>query len=304
MPSKSSKSKFISEKRQQQELFSPKVLALIEHKGFKVENKLGQGSYGVVYKAMLIQTGQLAAIKVINLKSISKKSREKYLTREIETLIKSHHPNLINVFDIFRADNKLYIFMEFAENGDISHYRKKHNGIDEKLACRWFWQSNLGLEHLHDTLYTSHRDIKLGNILLDSDWVAKLADFGLAKQCYNPETKSNIMSRTYCGTCSYECPQILQHHPYNGFKADIWSMGVTLFIMVHNKKPFDKNDNKKKMLKQMIKYYPKHLRNMYVKKDLPETAYKLQEDMLNPDEEKRAKVKDILQNEWLKRNAT
>lgn len=297
MPSKSSKTS------DEEHLFGGKIRAVIEHKGYKVENKLGQGAFGVVFKAVRVADGVPAAIKVINLTAMSEKARNKHLTREIDVLIKAHHPNLIQVADIFRADNKLYIFMEFAANGDISGYRKKHKGIEECHAARWFWQVSQGLAFLHETLFTSHRDIKLGNMLLDGEWVAKLTDFGFAKQSYDPESKSLIVSKTYCGTPSYECPQIVHHKPYNAFKADMWSMGVTLFIMLHNKKPFDDCDDSKKTLKQMQDHYPKHLRKQAVRKDLPDSVQKLVEDMLNPDETKRASVQDILHNQWLKSKA-
>ena len=71
-------------------------------------------------------------------------------------------------------------------------------------------------------------------MLLDGKWVAKLTDFGFAKQCIDKK-KNLIMSNTFCGTLPYECPEILQHKQYNAFKADTWSMGVTIFIMLHDR---------------------------------------------------------------------
>ena len=62
--------------------------------------------------------------------------------------------------------------MQFAGNGDIRGYAKKHNGIKEDLICKWFLQSNSGLYHLHEVLFTTHRDIKMDNVLLDQDWTA------------------------------------------------------------------------------------------------------------------------------------
>lgn len=87
-------------------VFDAKVSAVFEHKGYKVENKLGQGAFGVVYKA-INRDGQLAAVKVIDLTKMSERSREKYLPREINTLIDCRHENLIQVYDIFRADKKM-----------------------------------------------------------------------------------------------------------------------------------------------------------------------------------------------------
>lgn len=275
--------------------FCPKTQAVIRHKGYKVENKLGQGAYGVVFKATNVRTGQLSAVKVIELTSMSERSRAKFLPREIQTLINCRHENLIQVYDIFRAASKMFIFMEFAGNGDIAGYAKKHNGIKESLTCQWFWQATQGLAFLHINLSTAHRDIKLDNVLLDQEWVAKMTDFGFAK---NFDVDNMVPSTTFCGTVPYECPQILEHKPYNAFKADIWSMGVTLFIMLHNRFPFQYKD-RKEMIRQ-VKDYPKFLRSRYVRQDLPSSAGRLLEVMLNPDEERRATVQDILRSSYLR----
>src|SRR5699024_8612530 len=120
------------------------------------------------------KAGQLSAVKVIDLGKMSERSKAKFLPRELQTLIECRHENLIQVFDIFRANNKMFIFMEFAGNGDISGYAKKHKGVKEDLACKWFYQASLGLAYLHEHLHTTHRDIKLDNMLLDDHWVAKL----------------------------------------------------------------------------------------------------------------------------------
>ena len=83
--------------------FDPKVQAVFRHKGYRVENKLGAGAYGVVYKAVSLKDGQFAAVKVIDLTSMSENSKNKFLPREIKTLIDSRHENLIQVFDIFKG---------------------------------------------------------------------------------------------------------------------------------------------------------------------------------------------------------
>ena len=120
-------------------------------------------------------TGQLSAVKVIDLTKMSKGSKEKFLPREIQTLMDCRHENLIAVYDIFRAAQKMFIFMEFAGNGDIAGYAKKNKGIKEDLACKWFFQAASGLAYLHGQMKTAHRDIKLDNILLDGKWIAKVS---------------------------------------------------------------------------------------------------------------------------------
>jgi len=281
--------------------FDTKTLAVIEHKGYMVKEKLGEGAYGQVFKALSKDGTQLAAVKVIALLKMSEKSREKFLPREIQTLINAQHTNLIKVFDIFRANQRMYIFMEFAGNGDIHVYIRKNRGIrDTKLACKWFLQASRGLEFLHNRIYTAHRDIKTDNILLADKWIAKLSDYGFSKDCYDPDKQSITLSTTFCGTKPYESPQVLEHKPYNALKADIWSMGVTLFIMLHDRFPFPFKDTKE-MLK-LISQYPKSVLSKMTRK-LPDSGVKFQLSMLNPKEESRASVEDLVNNEWLRSNS-
>ncbi len=86
--------------------FDGKTLAVISYKGYKVEKKLGEGAFGIVYKATNRQ-GQLFAVKVIDLNKMDTSTREKYLPREISTLIDCRHENLIRVYDIFRCNYKV-----------------------------------------------------------------------------------------------------------------------------------------------------------------------------------------------------
>lgn len=276
-------------------------MAVVSHKGYEVQKKLGAGAFGTVFKAVNRKTNQLAAVKVIALDKMSKNSREKFLPREIETTINSRHPNLVQVFDIFRANHRLYIFMEFAGNGDLTGFIRKHNGLKIRLACGWFLQASNGLAYLHGTLYTAHRDIKPDNILLSEKWVAKMSDFGFAKESFDRSSRRVLLSSTFCGTLPFECPQILEHKPYDAFKGDIWSMGVTFFIMFHNKFPFNYRDGSKAMLKQHYDY-PGHIRSKYERK-LPHDANRLCEDMLNPDEGKRCSVKELVSNSYIKNNS-
>ena len=94
--------------------FDQKTVAVFTHKRYRVENKLGQGAFGVVYKVTNLDNGTLAAVKVMDLSKMDESSKKKFLPREIQTMIKSNHENIIKVYDIFKASQKMFIFMEFA----------------------------------------------------------------------------------------------------------------------------------------------------------------------------------------------
>ena len=227
---------------------------------------------------------------------MSSNYRAKFLPRELQALIETKHENIIEVYDIIRANRKLYIFMEFAENGDISGYVRKHDGVRLPLGCIWFLQISNGLIHLHDSLYTSHRDIKLDNFLLSSKYIAKLSDFGFARISYDQNTNRVMMSSTYCGTLPYYSPQILQRTPYNPFKSDVWSMGVSFYILLHNRFPYHHRD-KKLMVQEMFKF-PGYIQSRFTDKT-PDPARTLIEGMLNPDENNRYSMKEVGRNDWL-----
>ena len=83
--------------------------------------------------------------------------KKSYLSRELEALIKIRHKHAIRVYDIMRCDNKLFVFMEFAGNGDISHYVSKNGRLSEKKASKWFGQTISALEYIHREFRMAHR---------------------------------------------------------------------------------------------------------------------------------------------------
>ena len=273
--------------------FDSKISALFNHKGYKIMNKLGQGAYGKVYKAM-DSSGRVSAVKVMDLSLMSENFRNKFLPRELSTLIECRHENLIQVWDIFRASNKIFIFMEFAGNGDLAGYLKKHNPMEDSLSCLWFLQTSRGLSFLHERMLSAHRDIKLDNMLLDGQYVAKLTDFGFATDATVDADGNPVLSATYCGTLPYYAPQIVRKTPYNAFKADVWAHGVVLYAMTHNRFPFHFKDPKQMVKEQTDEKY----RTSRLSTKLSDSLREILLAMLEPDEDKRFTMKQVLEHEW------
>lgn len=236
-----------------------KTMNIFAQKGYQILEMLGSGSFGEVFKAYNSIQQVISAVKIIDLKLCSEKYKKKFLPRELAAMIETNHENIVKTYDIFRSNNQIYIFMEFASNGDMSKYLKKNGSLDEEKSRIWFFQTTDAVNYLHEEMYTAHRDIKIENILFNDDWVVKLADFGFATEAI--DLNGNIiLSETFCGTLPYYCPQILEHREYNPFLADVWALGVTLFAMIHNKYPFHfKSHDKKYMLKEIldVSYLPK-----------------------------------------------
>ena len=289
-----------SRKSKTQNAEESKKSSVISRKKYLIIKRLGQGAFGTVYKAKRMEfPDQLAAVKVMDLNKMSEHYKEKFLPREMETLIDCKHDNIIQVFDIIRSNYKLYVFMEFAENGDILDYAKKNNGIKPEIAACWFYQITLGLQYLHEVTKTAHRDIKLDNFLLSSKWEAKLTDFGFASM--SSDANNNVvLAKTYCGTAPYYAPRVLRRLPYDPFKADVFSMGVSLYTMLNNRFPFHFKDATEHY-KEMVTF-PAYIRSRFVE-TTPKECRPLLESMLDPDDKIRITSKDILNNDWLKNTA-
>ena len=281
------------------EEFDEKTTAVLKRKGYKILQSLSAGSFGQVYKAENTNTNEFVAVKVMNLEKCKEAFKTKFLPREMAAMMEVSHQNIIQLYDIFKSNKRIFIFMEFAGNGDIAGYMKKNGALSEPKAFIWFNQVSDGLNYLHTEAHLAHRDIKLDNILLNDANVAKLTDFGFAKESYDQEKQAVIFSDTYCGTEPYYSPQIVKRKPYDPFMADCWAMGVVLFAMLNNKYPFHfgKKIGPKGMLNEMMD--PHHLVKRYVK-DFSKHVKNLIERLLDPEENTRISMQEVLSHKWIK----
>ncbi len=122
--------------------------------------------------------------------------------------------------------------MEYVNGGDLLSYIRKRRRLTEPIAKNIFKQIINAIQHLHSQ-YIVHRDVKLENILIDSNNLVKLCDFGVSK-----EIKKGDMLTNKCGTLAYIAPEILKGNKYEGFGVDIWSAGVVLYAMLSGTVPF------------------------------------------------------------------
>ncbi|KAH9517630.1 protein serine threonine kinase [Dermatophagoides farinae] len=271
-----------------------RTMLVFTKKGYRLLTIIGFGSYGEVYKAERSRTNEICAVKIIDLLRCSQKYMQKFLPRELAALMETRHENIIRVYDIIRSNKKIYVFMEFASNGDLAKYLKQHGALIERRARIWFKQASRALNYLHEEMWTAHRDIKIENILLNENWKVKLTDFGFATDVLDMNDE-NILSETFCGTLPYYCPQIFQRQPYNPFKADTWAMGVLLYAMTHNRFPFHHRDPKRMMIEHMDKSYIISRIRENISEELKDLILKL----LEMNEERRLTATQILAHQWL-----
>lgn len=141
----------------------------------------------------------------------------------------------------------------------------------------------------------AHRDMKCENVLITTNYNVKLADFGFARYVIDSRGK-RVLSDTYCGSLSYAAPEILRGTPYNPKIADIWSLGVILYILLNKAMPFD-DTNIKRLYEQQTnkrwKFRGKVIEN------LSENVKRVVTNLLEPDINKRWKMEQILHSDWV-----
>lgn len=195
---------------------------------FEVLSKLGEGSYGSVYKAHDKRDGKIVAVKVLEVENEDTGD----LRKEIEILKQCNSPYIVQYKGCFQKDGHIWIVMEYCGAGSICDLMAIcEKTLTEDQIAVVVQQSLRGLEYLHIN-HKIHRDIKSGNILLTTEGDCKLADFGVSAELTNTMSKR----KTVIGTPYWMAPEVLQSSDYNG-KADIWSLGITAIEMASGEPP-------------------------------------------------------------------
>ena len=203
---------------------------------YDVIRQLGKGGYGKVYEVKNKKTGEIRACK--HLSKLSIKNLEKF-QREINILIKTDHPNIIKLYEIFESQRSLYLVMEECKGGEvfdriIEHIQSKKM-YSEKDAANMFQQVMSSIKYCHNN-GICHRDLKPENLLYlnagtETDNPIKVIDFGLSQIFINRKLKTKV------GTAYYVAPEILNGEYTE--KCDIWSAGVILYIFLSGDPPFN-----------------------------------------------------------------
>uniref|UniRef100_A0A8C6V8W0 non-specific serine/threonine protein kinase n=2 Tax=Elapinae TaxID=42168 RepID=A0A8C6V8W0_NAJNA len=201
---------------------------------WEIVGELGDGAFGKVYKAINRETGALAAAKVIETKS--EDELEDYIV-EIEILATCDHPHIVKLLGAFYYDSKLWIMIEFCPGGAVdATMLELDRGLTEsqiQVICRQMLEA---LNYLHDKKII-HRDLKAGNVLLTLDGDIKLADFGVsAKNMKTVQKRDSFIGTPYWMAPEVVMCETMKDTPYD-YKADIWSLGITLIEMAQIEPP-------------------------------------------------------------------
>ena len=200
---------------------------------------LGKGNFGKVMLAEYVNNNQLCAIKVLKKNFIVENDEVESTKSEKRVFLvanKKKHPFLLNLYQCFQTENRIYFVMEYISGGDLMwHVQQKKFSL--RRAQFYASEILLALKFLHDNGII-YRDLKLDNIMLTTEGHIKLADYGLCKENMWFGNKT----RTFCGTPELMAPEIISGEQTYDKAVDWWAFGVLLYQMILTKTPFKGDD--------------------------------------------------------------
>lgn len=257
---------------------------------YELGRLLGQGTFAKVYYARSIQTQESVAIKMIDKEKVLRVGLMNQIKREISVMRLVRHPNIVKLYEVMATKTKIYFVMEYAKGGEL--FNKVSKGkLKEDVARKYFQQLINAVDFCHSRgVY--HRDLKPENLLLDENENLKISDFGLSASAESKHQDGLL--HTTCGTPAYVAPEVINRKGYDGAKADTWSCGVILYVLMAGYLPFH-DSNLMEMYRKIGKaefkcpsWFPPEVRRLLSR-------------MLDPNPNTRISIAKIKEYPWFKR---
>jgi serine/threonine protein kinase len=269
--------------------FSPG--ATLSH--YRIISKIGAGGMGQVYRAQDTELGRPVALKFLFTELAAHQSRLNRFILEAKAASALNHPNILTVYEIGRAEGMTFISTEFVEGETLRRHMRRHPKLPEILDIAIQIASALVAAHAAGIV---HRDIKPDNIMVRSDGIVKLLDFGLAKLTERGELSSgpeettvalvNTEPGTMLGTVTYMSPEQAAGREVDA-RSDIWSLGVVLYEMVTNHTPFE-GASKSHIIVAITDHEPQPITQLAP--DVPEPLEYIIAEALTKDREERTQT--------------
>jgi serine/threonine protein kinase len=212
-----------------------------------LERQLGRGGMGTVYFARQLDTARECAVKILSLEFAGDPSRVRRFQREMETLGKFDHRNIVRIFETSRDESSLFFAMEYVDGPSIETLIAERGTLAWSESLDFGIQICRGLKNAHDH-GVIHRDLKPANLLTDRDGLLKIADFGLAKP-WTVEASAQTQTGTILGTAHFMSPEQANGEAAS-VASDLYGLGAVLYAMLAGKPPF--NNSSLLKLYQMI----------------------------------------------------
>jgi len=224
---------------------------LREHPRYRVVRLLGKGGMGAVYLAMHQHLGRHVALKVIKRSLMEEPDAVQRFRREIRAVGQLSHPNIVQAHDADQAGDLHFLVMEYVEGQSLAEYLQAQGPLPVAEACEYARQTALGLQHAHDQ-GLSHRDIKPHNLMRTPTGQVKILDFGLAHVAGGPGADAQLTGTGVAmGTADYIAPEQASNARAADIRADVYSLGCTLYHLLTGRTPYPGGTHVEKMLKHI-----------------------------------------------------
>ncbi|KAJ7955624.1 Non-specific serine/threonine protein kinase [Quillaja saponaria] len=261
------------------------------HGKYELGRVLGHGTFAKVYHSRNLKTGKSVAMKVVGKDKVIKVGMMEQVKREISVMRMVKHPHIVELHEVMASKSKIYFAMDLVRGGEL--FSKIARGrLREDVARVYFQQLISAIDFCHSRgVY--HRDLKPENLLLDEYGNLKVTDFGLS--AFSEHLRQDGLLHTTCGTPAYVAPEVIGKKGYDGAKADIWSCGVILYVLLAGFLPFQ-DDN-------LVAMYRKIYRGDF--KCPPwfsSEARRIITKLLDPNPNTRISISNIMDSSWFKKS--
>ena len=205
----------------------------LAEKGYILQEEIGHGQHAIVFKVLSQKYNIEFAAKVFSLNNEKNSHLKNIFNAEKFALLNIIHPNVILIYDYFIDNNHFYLILEYCPNGTLMNFIEKKTFKTKEKLIFYFKEMLEALKFIHSK-NIAHLDIKPANILFDKYFRLKISDFGLASNF-----EKNELIRGFLGSLLFMSPEQIKRQNYDPFKADIWALGITFYLLATNENPWN-----------------------------------------------------------------
>lgn len=232
---------------------------------YTIGDKIGEGGMGKVYRAIERRRNREVALKVVRPSLLANPVIRKRWDREVRAAATLNHPNIVALYDSGEANGRHYLAMEFVDGLDLARLSQEYRPLEVAEACEYARQAALGLQHAHD-IGLIHRDIKPSNIVVAGERhlpqstepaVVKILDMGLVRAVGFQEDGPGggldlTRAGTVVGTPDYMAPEQARNSSRVDHRADLYSLGCTLYFLLTGHPPYPEGNPIEKIIKHQL----------------------------------------------------